>query len=88
MKIIQKSNSAPAVKGRGVLSLRRLEADRLLGVWRKKNATKLKGWDAVKAVRALRGRTMILVERLDCRFITADKNLHQKLKAHSRVILP
>lgn len=41
-------------KGKRALSLRRLEADRLLQAWRKKNAAKLKGWDAVKAVRALR----------------------------------
>ena len=56
MKTTQKSNNTPTaqVKGGGILSLRRLEANRLLGVWRKKNVAKLKGWDAVKAVRALR----------------------------------
>lgn len=46
--------SATQKKSKRASSLRRLEADRLLQVWRKKNTAKLKGWDAVKAVRALR----------------------------------
>jgi len=41
-------------KNKGATSLQRLEADRLLGAWRKKYARKLKGWDAVKAIRELR----------------------------------
>lgn len=46
--------SATQKKSKRALSLQRLEADRLLRVWRKKNAAKLKGWDAAKAVRVLR----------------------------------
>ena len=41
-------------KNKGTTSLQRLEADRLLEAWRKKYANKLKGWDAVKAIRELR----------------------------------
>jgi len=37
-------------------SLRRLSADRLLKLWRRKNAEKLKGMDAVKIIRDLRQR--------------------------------
>jgi len=47
-------NSNYKKKNRGTTSLQRLEADRLLKAWRKKYANKLKGWDAIKAIRDLR----------------------------------
>jgi len=41
-------------KNKGTTSLQRMDAHRSLEAWRKKYARKLKGWNAVKAIRNLR----------------------------------